>query len=129
MFYGGPISWSSKKQNSVATSSAASEYISMATNVKQGQSMGQVLRDMRMGEFGGETERKVKLYGDNQGPIALTKTPHLQERSKHIDICYHFIRDLVEKGFVEVEYVPTVEMVADGLTKPLERVAFERFKT
>jgi hypothetical protein len=129
MFYGGPISWSSKKQNSVATSSAESEYISMATNVKQGQWMGQVLRDMSMGEFVGETERKVKLYGDNQGAIALTKNPHLHERSKHIDICYHFIRDLVEKGFVEVEYVPTVEMVADGLTKPLGRVAFERFKT
>jgi hypothetical protein len=126
MFYGGPISRSSNKQNSV-TSSAESEYISMATNVKQGQWMGQVLRDMYMGEFVGATEHKVKLYGDNQGAIALTKNPHLPERSKHIDICYHFIRDLVEKEQVDVEYVPT--MVADGMTKPLGRVAFERFKT
>jgi hypothetical protein len=128
MFYGGPISWLSKKQNSVATSTAESEYISMATNVKQGQWMGQVLRDMNMGEFVCENEHEVKPYGDNQGAIALTKKPHLHERSKHIDICYHFIRDLVEKELVNVEYVPTVEMVADGMTKPLERVAFERFK-
>jgi hypothetical protein len=90
--------------------------------------MGQVLRDMNMGNFVGENEPKVKLYSDNQGAIALTKNPHLHERSKHIDICYHFIRDLVEKGLVDVEYVSTMEMVADGMTKPLERIAFERFK-
>jgi hypothetical protein len=70
----------------------------------------------------------VKLYGDNQGAIALTRNPHIHERSKHIDICYHFIRALVEKELVDVEYVPTMEMVADGMTKPLERVAFDRFK-
>jgi hypothetical protein len=128
MFYGGPISWSSKKQNSVATSTAKSEYISMATNVTQEQWMGQILRDINIGEFVGENEHKVKLYGDNQGAIALTKNPHLHEQFKHIDIYYHFIRDLVEKGLVDVEYVPTMEMVADGMTKPLERIAFERFK-
>jgi hypothetical protein len=65
MFYGRPISWLSKKQNSVATSTAESEYISMTTNIKQGQWMGQVLRNMNMGEFVGENEHKVKLYGDN----------------------------------------------------------------
>jgi hypothetical protein len=71
----------------------------------------------------------VKLYGDKQGAIAHMKNPHLDERSKHIDICDHFIRDLVEKEIVEVEYVPTVEMVADGMTKPLGRFAFDRFKS
>jgi hypothetical protein len=86
----------------------------MATNVKQGQWMGQVLRDMSMGEFVGENTHRVKLYGDNQGAIALTKNPHLHERSKHIDIFYHFICDLVEKELVDVEYVPTVEMVLMG---------------
>jgi hypothetical protein len=121
-------SWSSKKQNSVAISRTESEYISKATNVKEGQWIGQVLRDMSMGEFVSENKHRVKLYGDNQGAIALTKNPHLHKRSNHIDICYHFIRDLIEKELVDVEYVPTVEMVADGLTKPWERVAFERFK-
>jgi hypothetical protein len=80
---------------------------------------------MNMGEFIGENEH---LDGDNQGMIALTKNPHLHERSKHIDICYHFIRDLVEKELVDVEYVPTMEMVADGMTKPLERITFEWLK-
>ena len=68
------------------------------------------------------------MIGDNQGALALVKNPHLHERSKHIDICYHYIRDLCEKGRLEVAYTPTANMVADGMTKPLARVAFERFK-
>ena len=70
----------------------------------------------------------VTMYGDNQGAIALTKNPHLHERSKHIDICYHFIRDLVEKEKLKIIYIPTEDMIADGLTKPLQRIAFTRFK-
>ena len=68
------------------------------------------------------------MLGDNQGALALTKNAHLNERSKHVDICYHFIRDLIEKGELRVDYIPTAEMVANGITKPLARVAFERFK-
>ena len=52
----------------------------------------------------------------------------MNERSKYIDICYHFIRDLVEKGDLRVDYIPIEDIVADRITKPLARVAFERFK-
>ena len=45
-----------------------------------------------------------------------------------MDICYHFIRDLAKKGDLKVDYIPTAEIVVDGMTKPLARVAFERFK-
>ena len=68
------------------------------------------------------------MFGDNQGAIALTKNPHITERSKHIDVCYHFIRDLAERERLEIIYILTNRMVADGITKPLARVAFERFK-
>lgn len=68
------------------------------------------------------------MRGDNQGAIALTKNPHLHDRSKHIDVCYHHIRDLVQKKKLAIIYIPTAEMPADGPTKPLRRVAFERFK-
>jgi len=50
------------------------------------------------------------------------------ERSRHIDISYHYVRDLVQKGRVIIDYIPTVDMVADGFTKPLERTAFDKFK-
>jgi hypothetical protein len=128
MFYGGPISWSSKKQRSVATSSCESEYMALASCAKQGQWFAQVFRDLGFAKYIGPDPELVQMLGDNQGSLALTKNAHLNERSKHIDICYHFVRDLAERGRLRVDYIPTANMVADGMTKPLERVAFERFK-
>ena len=66
----------------------------------------------------------VNTRGDNQGAIALAKNPHLTECSKHIDIVYHFIRDLQERKRASVIYVPTAEMAADGFLKPLSKKAF-----
>ena len=70
----------------------------------------------------------VQIFGDNQGAIALTKNPHITEQSKHIDVCYHFIRDLAERERLEITYILTNRIVTDGITKLLARVAFERFK-
>ena len=69
----------------------------------------------------------VQTKGDNQGAIPLVKNPILSERSKHIDIGYHYVRDLADKKRIALEYIPTKEMIADGLTKPLPRPGFERF--
>ncbi|KAI1001527.1 hypothetical protein K3495_g6674 [Podosphaera aphanis] len=127
MYYGGPISWSSKK-NSVTTSSAEVEYVSQAMYAKQGQWTAQIFRDLGMSQVINANEITVQIYGDNQGALALFKNPHLHERSKHIDICHHFVHDMADKGKLVIDYVPTSEMIADRLTKPLQRVAFERFK-
>ncbi|KAI1002678.1 hypothetical protein K3495_g5524 [Podosphaera aphanis] len=94
----------------------------------QGQWTAQVFRDLQMPDYIGTDDIKVDMRGDNQEAIALTKNPHLHERSKNIDICYHYIRDLVEKGKLDVEYVPTSGMPADRFTKPLARIAFELFR-
>lgn len=107
--YGGPISWSSNKQRSVATSSRESKYIALATSAKQGQWLAQVFRDLRRGQYIGKNLDFVQMYGDDQGALALIKNPHLHERSKHIDVCFHFIRDLAEKGKLIVDYIPTAE--------------------
>ncbi|CAL3971294.1 unnamed protein product [Diplocarpon coronariae] len=81
------------------------------------------------GSYIGRDRNCIDLRADNTGAIALAKNPHLHERSKHIDIAYHFIRDLVAKNKLSITYVPTDRMVADGFTKPLETVAkFEAFK-
>ena len=61
----------------------------------------------------------VNMRGDNQGALALVKNPHLHKRSKHINICYHYICDLAEKKRLEIKYVPTIEMLANGFTKLL----------
>jgi hypothetical protein len=70
----------------------------------------------------------IHMLSDNMGAIALMKNPHLNEKSKHIDICYHYVHDLTRNGCLQVIYIPTVDMVADRMTKPLQHVAFERFK-
>ncbi len=129
IFYGSPISWSSKRQRSVATSSCESEYMALSACVKQGQWIAQVFRDLGYAKFIGKNPSCVQMLGDNQGALALVQNPHLHEWSKHIDICYHFTHDLAEKGRLDVSFIPTIEMAADGMTKPLGRVAFERFKS
>ena len=128
MFYGGPIAWGSKKQKSVATSSCESEYIALAMCTKQGQWIAQIFRDLELHKYIGRNGSTVQMFGDNQGALALVKNPQLHERSKHIDICYHFTRDLNEKGKLKVAYIPTNEMPADGFTKPLQKLGFLRFK-
>ena len=128
MLYGGPVCWLSKVQRSVATSSTESEYIAQSTNAKTTQWLAQILRDIECLELIREDGKTVQMLADNQGAIALAKNPHLHERSRHIDICHHYVRDLVQRGRVKIKYIPTAEMVADGFTKPLERTAFDKFK-
>ncbi|KAI0992696.1 hypothetical protein K3495_g15489 [Podosphaera aphanis] len=125
--YGGAIFWLSRKQKSVATSTAEAEYTAMAVTAKQGQWIAQILRDMGYPQYVAKNAITVQTRGDNQGAIHLVKNPVLSERSKHIDISYHFIRDLAEKQRIAVEYIPTDEMIADGLTKPLPRNGFQKF--
>jgi hypothetical protein len=129
VFYGGPFGWASKKQTSVATSSAESEYISQAMYAKFGQWAAQVWKDLGVPQYiNANQERTVQMYGDNQGALALVKNPHLHERSKHIDISHHYKRDMAEKKLLEITYIPTTDMIADGMTKPLARVAHEKFR-
>jgi hypothetical protein len=99
----------------------------MCFTAKQGQWISQVLRDMGYGNYVAPNHQTVDTRGDNQGAIALTKNPHLTERSKHIDIQYHYVRDLHDKGKVEISYVPTADMAADGFTKPLPKAQFKGF--
>ena len=68
------------------------------------------------------------MLRDNQGSLALVKNPYLHKYLKHINICYYYIRDLAEQGKLQVNYILTTDMVADSITKPLQRVIFKRFK-
>jgi hypothetical protein len=75
----------------------------------------------------GKDPKLVKIKGDNTGSLALVKNPHLHERSKHIDICHHYTRDLAKQGRIRLMYIPTEDIIADGFTKPLKRVQFQKF--
>lgn len=70
----------------------------------------------------------VKVYEDNQGAIALSKNPVCRQRSKHVDIKYHFVRSAHTEGKISIRYCPTEHMVADVFTKPVTKAKFEKFK-
>ena len=74
-----------------------------------------------LSELGRTAKNADVIYEDNQGAIALAKNPAHHAQTKHIDIQYHFVRDCVENGKVQLKYCPTAEMVADALTKPLAK--------
>ena len=69
----------------------------------------------------------LQIFGDNQPAISATEND--TKRSKHIDIKYHFIKELVEEGKIKFQHIPTKELVADGLTKALSNTEYYRFLT
>ena len=117
------ISWSSRLQSRVANSSTDAEYIGIGHAGKE-----LVHLDQQLGELGDAPPRPVTLHGDNQGAIALTKEARFHDRTKHIRLAEHFAREMVEKGDMRVDYIPTSDMVADIMTKSLPRPDFEKFR-
>jgi DNA-dependent RNA polymerase auxiliary subunit epsilon len=108
------ISWKSRKQPTVALSTCEAEYMSLSSAIQEAKFLSQLLNDFLV-----ESSNPVSLYCDNQGAIALAKNPVQHQRSKHIDIRYHFIRQEIQKGSVNVMYVTSNENVADIFTKAL----------
>jgi hypothetical protein len=112
----GLVCWFSRKQKSVALSSAEVEYMAAS----QANCEAIWLRKMLVDLFGQEMPPTV-IHCDNQSCIKLSKNPVFHDRSKHIEIKYHFIRDWVQRGAVQLQYVSTDDQVADILTKALPR--------
>jgi hypothetical protein len=108
------VSWFSWKQKSVALSSAEAEY--MAANQASCEAIW--LRKMLVGLFGQEMSPTV-IHCDNQSCIKLSENLVFHDRSKHIEIRYHFIHDWVQRGVVQLQYISTYDQVADILTKAL----------
>lgn len=121
----GLVSWTSAKQRCVATSTAEAEYIALAEGSKQGQWLRTLLKELCRPELIGENQT-VQLSSDNQACITIAEDPIAHRRTKHIDVRYHYIRQLISFGKARVSYVPTEDMIADVLTKPLPPPAFKR---
>jgi hypothetical protein len=113
------VTWASKKQKSVALSSCEAEYVAAAIGACQGVWLRGLL-----GELLGDAPLKTKLLVDNISAIALSKNPVHHDRTKHIDVRYHFLRECIEDGRVEIDHVSTDGQLTDILTKALGRVKF-----
>ena len=120
------ISWSSKLQPTVALLTCEAEYIGQTNATKEAIWLRRLLNEIRP-ETANEPQATI-IYCDNQGAIALAKNPQFHARTKHIDIQHHFVREKINEGAVQLEYIKTEGQVADGLTKALDKVRFERFR-
>lgn len=126
----GAISWSSKRQATVALSTCEAEYEGQTQATKEAIWLRNLLSQLHIGGTNNPNAEPatVVLYGDNQGAIALAKNPQFHGRTKHVDIKVKFLREQLDDGVVDLAFTPTDEQVADGLTKALDRPAFERFR-
>ena len=117
---GGAVAWSSKKQQTVALSTAEAEYIA-ATHVTK-----QVLWHRSLySELKFSLPTTSTIFTDNQAAIAISHHPEFHARTKHIDINYHFLRDLISAGTVNTIYVNTRDNLADLFTKGLSRIVHQ----
>lgn len=117
----GPISWSSKLQRSVSTSTTEAEYIGLSYASKEAVWIRSFLE-----QIGQLIVVPLTVLGDNDGAIALVKNPEFHARTKHIDVSVHYVRELVEDKRISIGYISTKDMLADCLTKPLSRQLHER---
>ncbi|WVZ73865.1 hypothetical protein U9M48_022123 [Paspalum notatum var. saurae] len=108
------IAWQSMKQRIVALSTCEAEYVAAAAACCQAVWLRRLLWEVT-----GEEPRAPVLRVDNNSAIELTKNPVLHDRSKHIDIRFHYIRECVAGGQVVPGHVHTAQQLADLLTKPL----------
>ncbi|XP_014660662.1 uncharacterized protein LOC106804323 [Setaria italica] len=118
-----PVTWQSQKQPVVALSSCEAEYIAASTAACQGIWLGRLL-----GSFYGRAASVANIHIDNQSAIQLCKNPVFHGWSKHIDTCFHYIRECVEGGRVAIHKIHTDDQLADILTKPLGRVRFQHLR-
>jgi hypothetical protein len=117
LVFGSPVSWSSRKQDIVSTSTTESEFYAISEAVKELQWLKNILAD-----FNQIIESPIVIRADNQSTIKMIENPKFSSRTKHIDVRLHFVRESVSIGKFRLLYCPSEENIADLLTKPLAGV-------
>ena len=121
---GAAISWKSSKQTCVALSTAEAECVALSAAAQEAVWLQQLASDLL-----NKSIRETTILEDNQSNICLAKKQQVHGSTKHIDIKYHFIHDLVEAGRIKLTYCASEDMVADMLTKGLPIKQFEKLPT
>jgi hypothetical protein len=123
MLGSGAIAWSSRKQPIVTLSTTEAEFIAAAHCVCEGIWLKRILDSIGL-----QQQSCLTVLCDNSSTIKLSKNPVMHGRSKHIDIRFHFLRDLSCEGLVELVYCASKEQLADVMTKALSLPQFENFR-
>jgi hypothetical protein len=119
---GGPISWSSKKQTIVALSSTEVRYIALCEVGREVVWLRSLLSQLRMTD----SKESVLIHVDNQTAIKMAQDEGNNARRKHINVKYHWIRELIQDGAIQVKWIRTDEQQADVFTKGVHQPAFQR---
>lgn len=117
------VSWAARKEKSVALSTTESEFMAASDTAKEVVWLERLLKDLVS-----VSVSKPALLVDNQSAIKLIKNPEQHQRSKHIDVRFHFVRELYEKNVFNIEYVNTEFQIADICTKPLAKERYEKLR-
>jgi hypothetical protein len=117
------FTWLSKKQPIVTLSTCETDYVTASWCVCHAIWLRNLLSKMKLKQLGATV-----IQTDNKSAIELTKNPMNHERSKHIEVCFHFIRDHVKEGSVKLVHVASQNQIADIFTKPLSKVLLDKCK-
>ena len=109
---GAKISWKSKRQSIVALSTTEAEYVALCHAAQEVVWLRRLLASVNLVQA-----EPTKVHEDNQGTMALSRNPKSHPRTKHIDIKFHYVREVIEKKKMDLFYRPTEYMIADIMTK------------
>ncbi|KAJ1589263.1 hypothetical protein NDA15_003916 [Ustilago hordei] len=123
LVYGNPVAWKSATQKCVSLSAVEAEFIAATEATREVLFLKQLLRSI------GIATGTPTVYSDNTGCIQVSKDPAQHWKLKHIDTKYHFVRNNVQEGRVQIKYVDTARNLADVLTKPIGRQAMQQARS
>lgn len=120
---GGAIIWGSKKQSCTSLSTAEAEYVAASQCA-----MDIIWLRIFLAEIGENMSPSTQFFCDNDAAISWADNVISMRKAKHIEVRHHFIRDCVSRGFISVEQIRSDDNIADGFTKPLDKIKFSLFR-
>ena len=124
--FGGLIGWRANKQQTVTTSTTEAELLALSQAAKEGLYVSRLLRELTVKL----DDHRIRIHCDNTQTVRLVNDDiaRLQTKLRHVDIHNHWLRQEVQNQTIIVQYTPSNDMIADGLTKALAKDGFDRFK-
>jgi reverse transcriptase-like protein len=123
--FGGPVAWRANKQDTVTTSSTEAELLALSQTAKEAMYLSRLFRALSL-----ELDEPLSIECDNRQTIRLLveEVAKLQTKLRHVDIHSHWLRQEVQRGSIQISWQETKKMMADGLTKALNKALFQRFR-